>query len=129
MVFVIVVIGCSVCCILFDVPGGLSRRFDVFVTRGILNDRWEALDRDILEKVAKALKVSAEAIKSFSEETAINVISSTFNDNSSIVNNNPIFNPLDKLMEALEENKKLYSALLKEKDEKIALLEKMIEKK
>ena len=84
--------------------GGLSRRFDVFVTRGILNDRWEALDKDILEKVAKALKVSAEAIKSFSEETAINVISSTFNDNSSIVNNNPIFNPLDKLMEALEEN-------------------------
>ena len=89
----------------------------------------EALDKDMLEKVAKALKIPAEAIKSFSEETAINVISSNFHDNSSIVNNNPVFNPLDKLMEALEENKKLYNALLKEKDEKIALLEKMLDKK
>ncbi len=42
---------------------------------------------------------------------------------------NSTFNPLDILMEALEENKKLYKALLKEKDEKIALLEKMLEKK
>ena len=29
----------------------------------------------------------------------------------------------------MEENKKLYQALLKEKDEKIALLERIIEKK
>lgn len=89
----------------------------------------EALDKDVIEKIAMILKVPSEAIKNFTDETAINVISSTFNDNSAIVNNNPIFNPLDKLMEALEENKKLYATLLAEKDEKIALLEKMLDKK
>ena len=36
------------------------------------------------------------------------------------------FNPIDKLVEALDENKKLYTALLREKDEKIALLEKFL---
>ena len=89
----------------------------------------EALDKDMLEKVAKALKVPTEAIKSFNEETAINVISSTFNDNAAIVNNNPIFNPLDKLMEALEENKKLYERLLQTEREKVALLEKFLAEK
>ncbi len=88
----------------------------------------EALDRDLLDRIAGILKVPAEAIKNFSEETAINVISSTFNDNSAIVSNNPTFNPLDKLMEALDKNEKLYNALLKEKDEKIALLEKLMSK-
>jgi len=45
------------------------------------------------------------------------------------VNNNPYFNPLDKYVEQAEQIKKLYDALLKEKDEKIALLERMLEKK
>jgi hypothetical protein len=38
------------------------------------------------------------------------------------------FNPIDKWIEVVEENKKLYERLLKEKDEKIALLEKAIER-
>ena len=89
----------------------------------------EAIDKDMLEKIAKVLKVPTEAIKSFSEENAINVISSTFNDNAAVVNNNPVFNPLDKLMEALEENKKLYERLLQTEREKVMLLEKMLDKK
>lgn len=88
----------------------------------------EALDKDMLEKVAKVLKITPEAIKSFNEENTINIFSNTYHDNSSILGTYN-FNPLDKLIEALDENKKLYSALLKEKDEKIALLEKIIEKK
>jgi len=39
------------------------------------------------------------------------------------------FSPLDKYIEAMEENKKLFKHLLKEKDEKIALLEKKLRKK
>jgi transcriptional regulator with XRE-family HTH domain len=89
----------------------------------------EALDKDILEKIAKVLKVPVDAIKNFSDETAINVISSTFQDHSAIVNNNPIFYPLDKYLELVEENKKLLQALLQEKDEKIALLQKMLDMK
>jgi len=36
------------------------------------------------------------------------------------------FNPIDKWVEAMEENKKLYEALLKSEREKIALLEKVL---
>ncbi|MEJ8840887.1 helix-turn-helix transcriptional regulator [Lacibacter sp. H375] len=83
----------------------------------------EALDRDILEKIAKTLKVTPEAIKSFNEETTINFISSTFNhhDNSSVYGHYT-FNPVEKVVE-------LYEALLKSEREKITLLEKMLEKK
>jgi transcriptional regulator with XRE-family HTH domain len=87
----------------------------------------EALDRDVLEKVAKALKVSPEAIKNFNEEGLVTNISCNFNDHSANVNYN--FNPIDKLMEAIEENKKLYERLLQSEREKVALLEKMLEQK
>ena len=81
----------------------------------------EALDKDLLEKVATALKVPMEAIKSFSEEAAINIISSTLHDNAGSINNNCTltFNPLEKMVE-------LYEALLKSEREKIALLERML---
>ena len=88
----------------------------------------EALDRDMMEKVAQALKVSPEAIKNFNEENTINIFSNTYQDNSSILGTYN-FNPLDKLMEALEENRKLYEWLLKEKDEKNELLQKLLDKK
>jgi hypothetical protein len=45
------------------------------------------------------------------------------------ITNNCTFNPIDKLMEAVEEIKQLNAALIKEKDEKIALLEKMLVEK
>jgi transcriptional regulator with XRE-family HTH domain len=92
----------------------------------------ESIEAPILEDVAKALKVPVDAIKNLDEEAAINIISNTFTDNQFAgytVNNNPSFNPLDKYVEQVEEIKKLYAALLKEKDEKIALLEKLLEKK
>ncbi len=92
-----------------------------------LLEQKETVEPEILEQVAKALKVSPEAIRSFSEEAAINIISSTLHDNAGSINNNCslTFNPVDKWMEALAENKALYERLLKEKEEKIALLEKL----
>jgi hypothetical protein len=44
----------------------------------------EALDKEMLDKVAKALKVSQEVISNFNEESAVNIVSSTFNDHASI---------------------------------------------
>ncbi|MEJ8844733.1 helix-turn-helix transcriptional regulator [Lacibacter sp. H375] len=82
----------------------------------------EALDKEMIEKIAKVLKIPAEAIKSFSDETAINIISNTFNDNAINMNYQCTFNPLEKMVE-------LYDALLKSEREKIALLEKMLDKK
>lgn len=89
----------------------------------------EALDKDMLEKVAKALKVPAEAIKSFNDETAINIISNTFHDNAVNMNYQCTINPLERYISAMEENKKLYERLLETEREKVALLEKVIDKK
>lgn len=92
----------------------------------------EVIEEALLEQVAKVLKIPAEAIKNFDEEMAINIIGNTFTDNQFAgytVNHSPTFNSLDKYLEQIEKNEKLYEALLKEKDEKIALLEKLSEKK
>lgn len=89
----------------------------------------ELIDNAILEDVAKILKVSPDAIKNFNEDAAVNYFNN-FNDNSFSHSNGSFgathctFNPIDKLVEMIEEDNKLYEALLKEKDGKIALLEK-----
>jgi transcriptional regulator with XRE-family HTH domain len=89
----------------------------------------EALDKEMLEKVAKALKIPSEAIKSFNDDVAINIISNTFNDNAVNMNYQCTINPLEKYIEAMEENKKLYERMLQTEREKNALLEKMLGEK
>jgi transcriptional regulator with XRE-family HTH domain len=92
----------------------------------------ETIDEAKLIEVAKALGVTVEAIKNFSDEAAINYFNS-FNEavnNSHFGNNNNCtFNPLDKLMETVEENKKLYERLLQAEKEKIEYLEKLLKEK
>lgn len=96
-----------------------------------LLEQRETVDQDTLKLVAKALKVPVKAIESFTEEAAYNVIGNTVtnNENVAFFQYNPVFNPVEKWMEAVEEIKKLNAALIKEKDEKIALLEKMLGQK
>ncbi|HLP35533.1 helix-turn-helix transcriptional regulator [Lacibacter sp.] len=94
----------------------------------------DKIEAGVLEDVAKALKIPSDAIKNFTEEAAINIIGNTVttvNDNATgqLFQIQPTINPVEKWMEVVEENKKLYAALLKEKDEKIALLERLLEKK
>jgi len=69
----------------------------------------EVVEDDILDQIAQILKIPKEAIKNFTEEAAVNIISNTFTDNQFAgytINNHPTFNPLDKLIEVMEENKK-----------------------
>ena len=81
----------------------------------------EVLEDDVLENIAKILGVTTEAIKNFSEEAVVNYFN-TFNQTVSSSNfghnNTCTFNPLDKLMELVEENKKLYERLLQAEKEK-----------
>ncbi len=79
----------------------------------------EEIEPELLEQVAKVLKVPAEAIKNFDEEKAVNIISNTFNDEASAYNLNYkcTFNPLDKMVE-------LYERMIKEKDEQIEELKR-----
>ncbi|MDR7212107.1 helix-turn-helix transcriptional regulator [Flavobacterium piscis] len=92
----------------------------------------ETIDEEKLIEIAKALGVTVEAIKNFSEEGVINYFNS-FNEvvnNSHFGNNNYCtFNPLDKLMETVEENKKLYERLLQAEKDKIDYLEKLLKGK
>lgn len=90
----------------------------------------EDIDDEKLKEVAKALGISVEAIKNFSDEGVINYFNSfnNFNDNSSL-NSQCTFNPLDKLMESVDENKKLYERLLKSEQDKIEYLEKLLKAK
>jgi len=91
----------------------------------------EELDDTKLIEIANALEVPANAIKEYSDDRMINIISNnTFQDDSSAVKNlyNPTFNPLDKLVEAYDENKKLYERLLQAEKEKTTYLEQLLKK-
>ncbi|WP_281231774.1 helix-turn-helix domain-containing protein [Flavobacterium gelatinilyticum] len=90
----------------------------------------ETIDDAKLAEVAKALGVSVEAIKNFSEEAVLNIIGNTYNvDNSSAVNYGCTFNPLDKLIQAHEEQIKLYERLVQAEKEKVQYLENIIKEK
>jgi len=86
-----------------------------------------------LDNIAKALEVPTQAIKEYSDERMINYVNN-FYDNSSSQGNSfnqgmyTTFNPLDKLMEAYEENKKLYERLLAAEKEKLAYIEQLLKK-
>ncbi|MDE1191831.1 MAG: helix-turn-helix transcriptional regulator [Arachidicoccus sp.] len=83
----------------------------------------ETIEPDILEQVAKILKVPAEAIKKFDEESVVNIISNTFNDQSNGYNYYPTFNinPIEKIME-------LFERLLASEKEKTELMKEILTK-
>lgn len=83
----------------------------------------ENIEPEILEHISKALEVPREAIENFNEETAKNIISKMYRDDSHIgaLNYHSSFNPFDKVVE-------LYERMLKEKDDTIIRLEKLLEK-
>ncbi|NBA88428.1 helix-turn-helix domain-containing protein [Emticicia sp. CRIBPO] len=97
----------------------------------ILEQR-ETVDDRIMKQVSDVLKIPVDAIKNFDEEQVINIISNTF-DNGAVLSTgyNSTFNinPVEKWLEALEENKRLTDELLKAKDEKIELLERLLGEK
>ncbi|OPB99124.1 transcriptional regulator [Elizabethkingia meningoseptica] len=98
-----------------------------------LLEQKESVEKDILEQVAKILRVPTEAIENFDEEQAVNIISNTASfDNCqqpAFFNNQPSFNPIDKVVELYDEKIALYERMLKEKDEMMVRLEKLIEGK
>ncbi|SCY16376.1 DNA-binding transcriptional regulator, XRE-family HTH domain [Flavobacterium anhuiense] len=89
----------------------------------------ETIDDEKLNSIAKALGVSVEAIKNFSEESVINYFNTFTDQSAGTFNNNCTFNPLDKLIEAYEENKKLYERLIQAEKDKVEYLEKILKDK
>ena len=90
----------------------------------------EKIEENLLSQIAEVLKLPVEAFQNFDEEQAVNIISTTFHHTQGIVNYNPTFqnNPIDKLVQLHEEKIVLYERMLKEKDEMMARLERLIAK-
>ena len=100
-----------------------------------LLEQKEEVDDKILTEISKVLKVPMDAFKNFDEVAAVNYFN-TFNDryvllflpetfNAKSCN----FNPIEKWLEVMDENKKLYERLLQYEKDKVALLERILERK
>jgi transcriptional regulator with XRE-family HTH domain len=93
-----------------------------------LLEQREKIDTNILEQVSAILKIPADAIRNFDEEKVMNIISNTFHSGSFVANSveNYHNNPVDKLIQLHEEKIALYERMLKEKDEMMGRLERLI---
>jgi len=95
----------------------------------------DVIEDYLLKQISAVLKIPVEAFQNFDEEQAINVIANTysfqdFKDNAvaSGFSYQPSFNPVDKIVQLYDEKIALYERMLKEKDEMMARLEKLINK-
>lgn len=97
-----------------------------------LLEQKEIIEDPLLKRISEVLKIPVEAFQNFDEEQAVNIISNTFtaSDNATgfMYNHYPTFNPIDKIVELYDEKIALYERMLKEKDEMMARLERLIEK-
>ena len=98
-----------------------------------LLEQKDVIEDDLLKVISTALKIPVEAFQNFDEQQAINIISNTVNNNDNANGNSlfsyyPTVNPIEKLVALHEEKIALYERMLKEKDEMMERLEKLISK-
>jgi transcriptional regulator with XRE-family HTH domain len=88
----------------------------------------EEVDDTLMEQIAKILKVPAEAIRNFDEETAIVNIQNNYEGSNpqagsvGVNYHNCTFNPLDKMVE-------LYERMLKQQEVMIEKLERLLQER
>ncbi|HFK5546323.1 TPA: helix-turn-helix domain-containing protein [Elizabethkingia anophelis] len=111
----------------FDIGGDWNQK------KVSLLEQKEVIEDALLQQIAEVLKIPVEAIQNFDEEQAVNIISNTFNieKDAYIGNSQPTFNinPVEEIKKLHEEKIALYERMLKEKDEMMVRLEKLIDKK
>jgi len=91
----------------------------------------DVIEENLLKQISAVLKIPVEAFQNFDEEQAINIISNTFGEHafSNSFNYGTVnIHPIEKLISLHEEKIALYERMLKEKDEMMARLEKLIGK-
>ncbi len=100
-----------------------------------LLEQKEVIEESILKQVSAVLKIPVEAIRNFDEEQVLSIVSNTFSDFKDNAVAAPVamnyqctFNPIDKLLQLHEEKIALYERMLKEKDQMMARLEKLVGK-
>jgi transcriptional regulator with XRE-family HTH domain len=91
----------------------------------------EKIEDETLEKIAGELHISSTVFKKFKEENALNIISNMFREEP--IEDEIIpkcsFNPLEKVLELYEQKAELYERLLKEREERIFSLEKILKER
>jgi transcriptional regulator with XRE-family HTH domain len=89
----------------------------------------ENVDDEKLKRIAEALELTVDDIKNFAEEAIFtnnvygekNTLTQVYSQPISEIHVYNQINPIDKVIELIEENRKLYERLLKEKDDIIAM--------
>jgi transcriptional regulator with XRE-family HTH domain len=97
-----------------------------------LLEQKETIEDPLLQKISEVLKIPVEAFQNFDEEKAINIISNITFENCpqpSVVQYNPNFHPVEKIIQLHEEKIALYERMLKEKDDMMTRLEELIKNK
>lgn len=90
----------------------------------------EDIDNETLERIANAMNIPSEAIKNFTDEGAIHIVSNTFSGSSSaLYNNSTINNPIERIVQLYDEKVALYERMLESEKEKVALLEELLRDK
>ncbi|WDF59410.1 helix-turn-helix transcriptional regulator [Flavobacterium sp. KACC 22758] len=90
----------------------------------------DVIEDNLLKQISAVLKIPVEAFQNFDEEQAVNLISCNFSDNAMFNNRIEVFNnnPIEEIKKLHEEKIVLFERMLKEKDEMIQRLEKLINK-
>jgi len=90
----------------------------------------DIIEDSLLKQISNSLKIPVEAFQNFDEEKAVNLISCNFSDNAMFNNRIDVFNnnPIEEIKKLHDEKIALYERMLKEKDEMMARLEKLINK-
>ncbi|RKD92635.1 helix-turn-helix domain-containing protein [Mangrovibacterium diazotrophicum] len=97
-----------------------------------LLEQKETIELPLLQQISNTLKIPVEAFQNFDEEQAVNIISNSFDnfDNGAIaINYNSNVSPIDQIIKLHEEKIALYERMLKEKDEMMERLEKLLNEK
>jgi transcriptional regulator with XRE-family HTH domain len=99
-----------------------------------LLEQKETIELTLLKQISNSMKVPVEAFQNFDDEQAINIISNTVNNNDNASGNSlfsyyPTINPIEQIIRLHEEKIALYERMLKEKDEMMVRLEKLIKEK
>ena len=99
-----------------------------------LLEQKETIELPLLKQISTAMKVPVEAFQNFDDEQAINIISNTVNNNDNASGNSlfsyyPSINPIEQIIKLHEEKIALYERMLKEKDQMMVRLEKLIKEK
>ena len=87
----------------------------------------EVIEDILLEKLAKELNITVEAIKKCDDDIALNIISNTFHEQSDADQYN--FNPIEKIIALYDRKIELYERMLKVMHDKCVLLERLSEEK